>query len=251
MTVWARSPNLCPATDSQYEPVAISPSPTMPSITVQSSHSREPVLKPTKTNTTMTASNISNCHPTARSVSARCSRSSGSTCLRPACVMPHLVTQAASDHAGLVAQLLHQFLRDLTRRAFQQLRLFCLLRDIESPNLLKVGADRGLHVLHCHFLQWLVLGLLDSDQRRIAQLIDPGLDGKHRRQRHLHKLEKSGLQLAFHPDAVRRLLDLHDDGGVRPPQQLGQHHAGLRVSVVVRLQAGEDEVELLILDRRL
>ena len=46
------------------------------------------------------------------------------------------------------------------------------------------------------------------------------------------------------------LLNLHDDGGVRPAQQLGQNHAGLREAVVVRLQPGEDQIEVLVLDRR-
>ena len=45
-----------------------------------------------------------------------------------------------------------------------------------------------------------------------------------------------------------RLLDLHDDGGVRPAQKFGQHDAGLRVAVVVRLQAGKDEVKLFVFD---
>ena len=45
------------------------------------------------------------------------------------------------------------------------------------------------------------------------------------------------------------LLDLHDDGGVRPAQQLGQDHAGLGKAVVVGLQAGEDQVEVFVLDR--
>ena len=47
-----------------------------------------------------------------------------------------------------------------------------------------------------------------------------------------------------------RLLDLHDDGGVRPAQQLSQDDAGLGKAVVVRLQAGEDQVEGLVLNRR-
>ena len=43
-------------------------------------------------------------------------------------------------------------------------------------------------------------------------------------------------------------FDLHDDGGVRPAQQFRQDHAGLRVTVVVGLQAGEDEIEFFLFD---
>ena len=44
------------------------------------------------------------------------------------------------------------------------------------------------------------------------------------------------------------LFDLHDDGGMRPAQQLRKNHAGLRVTVIVGLQAREDQVKLLIFD---
>ena len=91
------------------------------------------------------------------------------------------------------------------------------------------------------------LGLLDPDQRRIAQLVDARLDGQHRRQRHIDKLKEPGFQFALHPDAAAGLFDLHDDGGVRQAKNLGQNHAGLRISVIVRLQAGKNQVELLIL----
>ncbi len=46
------------------------------------------------------------------------------------------------------------------------------------------------------------------------------------------------------------LFNLHDDGRVRPSQQLRQHHAGLRVAVIVGLQAGEDQIKLLIFNCR-
>ena len=44
-------------------------------------------------------------------------------------------------------------------------------------------------------------------------------------------------------------FDLHDDSGVRPAQQFGQHYAGLRIAVIVGLQAGEDEIKFLVFDR--
>ena len=43
-------------------------------------------------------------------------------------------------------------------------------------------------------------------------------------------------------------FDLHDDGGVRPAQQFRQHDAGLRVTVIVGLQAGKDQVEFFVFD---
>src|SRR5207237_3001161 len=58
----------------------------------------------------------------------------------------------------------------------------------------------------------------------------------------------SRLELAPGLTAPRSLFALPDDGGVRPSQQFRQNHAGLRIAVVIGLQAGEDEVELLILD---
>ena len=44
------------------------------------------------------------------------------------------------------------------------------------------------------------------------------------------------------------LFHLHDDGGVRQPEQLGQNHAGLPVAQVVGLQAGEDKIRRFGLD---
>jgi len=35
---------------------------------------------------------------------------------------------------------------------------------------------------------------------------------------------------------------------VRPSHQLGENDAGLRKSVIIALQAGKDQVELLVLD---
>ena len=112
------------------------------------------------------------------------------------------------------------------------------------------GFSAGGNFVEAHLAQRLVLGLLDADQRGIAQLVDARLNGQHRGQRHLHILKEAALQLALHADAAVLGFDLHDDGGVRPAQQLRQQHAGLRIAEVVRLQAGEDQVEGFILDRR-
>ena len=42
---------------------------------------------------------------------------------------------------------------------------------------------------------------------------------------------------------------MHDDGGVRPSQEFRQYDARLCVSVVVGLEAGENQVELFVFDR--
>ena len=41
------------------------------------------------------------------------------------------------------------------------------------------------------------------------------------------------------------LFHLHDDRGVRQPEQFGQDHAGLPIAQVVRLQTGKNQVGLL------
>src|SRR5436305_67184 len=123
-----------------------------------------------------------------------------------------------------------------------------LLRNVQLLNLDLVRPQRGLNFSHRHLPQRLVLSLFDADQGSVAQLVDAALYSQHRRQRHLHMLEISRFQFALYLNATLHLFDLHDDGGVRPSQQFRQNHAGLRIAVIIGLQAGEDEVELLILD---
>src|SRR5207253_9054133 len=96
--------------------------------------------------------------------------------------------------------------------------------------------------------QRLVLSLFDADQGGVAQLVNAALYSEHRRQRHLDMLEISRFQFAFDFDAALYFFDLHDDGGVRPAQQLRQNNAGLRIAVIIGLQAGKDEIEFLVLD---
>ncbi len=61
-------------------------------------------------------------------------------------------------------------------------------------------------------------------------------------------LEPAIFELAFHLDRAALYFHLHDDGGVRDAQQFGQHDAGLAEAKVIRLQAGEDEIGLFVLD---
>ena len=134
----------------------------------------------------------------------------------------------------------------LRRSALQKFGFLGFLRNVEPLDLLQVRADCRLHLGQRDFAQRLVFRLLDADQRRITQLVDAGLDGQHRGQGHIHKLKISGFEFALHSDSAIRLFDLHDDGGVRPAQQLGQNDAGLRIAIVIGLQAGKNQIELFV-----
>ena len=100
-----------------------------------------------------------------------------------------------------------------------------------------------------YLAQWLVLGLLDSDQRRIAQLIDARLNRKHGGKRHFEMLKKSSFELALETNTAVALFNTHDDGRMWPSQDLGQQDSGLRVTVVIGLETGENQIELLSFDR--
>ena len=93
------------------------------------------------------------------------------------------------------------------------------------------------------------LRLLDAHQRGVAQLVDAGLNGEQRGQRHFDVLEPAVFEFALDLDAAPRLLRPHDDGGVRQPQHFGEDDAGLAVAEIVGLQAGEDQVGLLGFER--
>src|SRR5260370_7448267 len=129
------------------------------------------------------------------------------------------------------------------------LRLFAFLRNVHALDLLQVRAHRRLHFGQGHFAQWLVLGLFDTEQRRIAQLVDAGLDRKHRGERNLHELKVTGFEFALYFDPSFGLFDLHDDGRMRPAQQLSENYASLSKAVVIRLQTSENEVERFVFDR--
>ena len=152
------------------------------------------------------------------------------------------------QHSNFVSQFINQLFGDLSCAAFQKLRLLSLLRNIHALDLLKVLADGTLHFRHGHFPQRLVFRLLDADQSRISQFVDAGLNRQHGRQRHIHKLKIAGFELALYFDSRISFFNLHDDGRVWPAKQLRENNSGLRKSIVVRLQTGENQIELLIFD---
>src|SRR5215469_15084263 len=157
-------------------------------------------------------------------------------------------SSAVSQHMNLVSQLLRQFLRYLRGRTFQVFRFLSFLRNVHALDLLQIRPDRLLDVGQRNFAQRLVFRLLDADQGGVTELVDSRLNGEHCRQRHFYVLKEAGLELAFHLDAALALLDLHDDGRVRPAQQFGENHAGLGKSVIVRLQTGKNKVERFLFD---
>src|SRR5947208_16951046 len=85
---------------------------------------------------------------------------------------PFVPWLSSSDHTDLIAQLLHQLLRDFRGRTLKHLSFFAFLRDVELLDLLHVVADRGLHLIKRNFAERLVLGLLDAQQRGVTQFID-------------------------------------------------------------------------------
>ena len=73
-------------------------------------------------------------------------------------------------------------------------------------------------------------------------------------QRQRHPLEPAAFELALHAQTPalslsRAGLDFHDDRRVRHAELLGEHDADLAEALVVGLQAGQHEVELLVADR--
>ena len=126
------------------------------------------------------------------------------------------------------------------------MRLLRLFRRVqrEDPALRRRGGGRRQR----RFSDLLLLRRHDAFERRVAQLIDAALNRQHRGQRHLDPLKPAALELAFHAKLSSAAhLDFHDDGGVTPIEPFGEDHACLGKALVVGLQAGENQVELLVL----
>src|SRR5215469_4967333 len=153
------------------------------------------------------------------------------------------LSSAISQHMNLVAQLLRQFLRHFRRRPFQVFRFLSFLWYVHALDLLHIRSDRLLDIRQRNFAQRLIFRLFDADQGGVAELVNSGLNREHGRQRHFYVLKEPGLELALNLDTALALLDLHDDGRVRPSQQFGENHAGLGESVIVRLQTRKNQVE--------
>src|SRR6266478_5498690 len=154
-----------------------------------------------------------------------------------------------SNHPRLKLQLLHQLARYLFRCAGQE---FCLLRFRRHINLFHLL--RKLRGNSQRFARngrnFLLLRGHDSFQRRVAHLVDAGLNAQHRGQRALDVLEPPCLQLALQLHPLPIDLNRHDDGRMRCIQHARQQHARLPKTVVVALQSGQHQIVLLLLDGR-
>ena len=89
----------------------------------------------------------------------------------------------------------------------------------------------------------------DAFQRGVANLVDARLNGEHRGQRAFDVLKPAGFEFALELHSRSLHFDLHDDGGVRQVEQFGEQHAGLAESVIVALQAGQNQIEIFFLER--
>ena len=119
----------------------------------------------------------------------------------------------------------------------------CLLRVGRAKAT--ISCDGGSPPAAATLPDLFLLGRHDAFQRGVAKLVDAALDGQQRRQRHADPLKPAAFELAFHAQRRRRrsTCDLHDDRRVRHAEPLGQHHADLRVTLIVGLQAGQHQVE--------
>ena len=86
----------------------------------------------------------------------------------------------------------------------------------------------------------------DAFERGIAQRVDAALDGQQRRQRHRQVLEPAAFELALDAQGAAVNVHFHDDRRVRNAELFGEHRTKLGVPLIVGLQAGEDQVELLL-----
>src|SRR6266436_1618722 len=115
-----------------------------------------------------------------------------------------------SNHPRLKPQLLHQLCCHLFRRAGQEFRLLRFRRHINFLHplcKLRGNAQR----LARNSPNFLLLRGHDSFQRRVAHLVDAGLNAQHRGQRALDMLEPASLQLALQFHFLPIHLNSHDD----------------------------------------
>ncbi len=98
----------------------------------------------------------------------------------------------------------------------------------------------------------LALRLHDALERRVARMVDAGLHLEHRRQPQAEDLVLARFHLAHDARRPAAVLDLdaHHQPGVRQSESSGHQGRGDAPAQVVRLRAGEDQVERLASDRR-
>src|SRR5271165_4771622 len=82
-----------------------------------------------------------------------------------------------SQYVDFIPQLIDELFRHLRRGTFDHFRLLRLLRNVQLFDFLRIAAERRLDLVERHLPQRLVLGLLDTDQRGVTQLVNAGLNG--------------------------------------------------------------------------
>jgi len=92
------------------------------------------------------------------------------------------------------------------------------------------------------------LGGHDAFEGGVADFVDAGLNGKDGGERAFEVLEPAGFEFALELQCAAGDFDGHDDGGVGTIEERGEEDAGLAETVVVALEAGEDEVGVFFLD---
>ncbi len=110
------------------------------------------------------------------------------------------------------------------------------------------GAAMGARSAAVSLLHFLGLGALDAHQRGVAELVAAGLNGEDGRGGELDGLEPAFFEFALDFDAGFGFLDVEDERGVGQAEEFGDDDAGLAEAEIFRLQAGEDEVGIFLLD---
>ena len=129
------------------------------------------------------------------------------------------------------------------RRTADHLRLLAASRQRQRHDSLR----RRQSGRHRYLADLFLLRGHDALERRVAQLVDAALDRQERRQRHARSTGTSRLRArasrAGAPSTTWTSMMIVECG---MPQPLGQHHADLRMTLIVGLQSGQHEIEPLV-----
>ena len=145
----------------------------------------------------------------------------------------------------LRAEFFNQHCCDFFGRAGEHLRGFflCGQGDLSSDD---DGGGGGGEIGGGELLHFFGFGALDAHQRGVAELVAAGLDGEDGGGGELDGLEPAFFELAFDFEAGVGFFDVQDERGVGQAEEFGDDDACLAEAEVFRLQAGEDEVGVLL-----
>src|SRR5580704_9254572 len=153
-----------------------------------------------------------------------------------------------SKDARFVAQFFDQFSCDFFGLAGYEFGFLGFLRNVDALDFL---SGRVWHIQRAaiYSRDFLFLGGHDAFQRGVARFVDPGLNGERGGQRQFDVLEPAGFEFALELHVIFDDFNGHDDGGMRAAEKFGKQHASLAEALIVALQAGEYQIEILGLDR--